>query len=105
MSESDYQMQWPEEGVLPFGPMADAVVKAIRFAYRLERQNEGQDIPWGGPNIGEVERQDDCPEPHVQLAATYLAWSENNQDLTPLDQLVHLAIRLGIEQGRRRAIG
>jgi len=94
-------MPWPDDNQpASFEKIADAVCDAIKFAYKLKRKNLDLDIPWKGPNIGKSERGT-CLQPHEQLTAEYLNWVEQEQDRDALDEVVGLALRLGIEQGRR----
>jgi hypothetical protein len=97
----DGYVPWPDDGgCLSFEMIADWICDAIRFAYTLERQNEAKDIPWGGPNIGTRERST-CHQPKEQLSAEMLAFALEDQGRDALDEIVGLALRLGIEQGRR----
>jgi hypothetical protein len=91
-TNNDY-VPWPEKGgPATFAMLADSICAAIRFAYQLKRQNQDQDIPWTGPDIGEDDEQ---------LSAEMLALIEKDQGRDALDEIVGLALRLGIEQGRR----
>ena len=94
-------LPWPDDDKpIRFELLANEICKAIRFAYKIKRQNEDQDIPWRGPNIGPSDRVT-CLSPHEQLSAEMLAWSKDDQGRDALDEIVGLALRLGIEQGRR----
>jgi hypothetical protein len=92
---------WPDNGdCLSFELIASAICEAVRFAYKLERQNESKNIPWKGPNIGQRERAT-CHQPREQLSAEMLAFALEDQGRDALDEIVAVALRLGIEQGRR----
>ena len=96
----NHYKQWPDDDKpTQFSQMADSICDAIRFAYSLDRQNEDLDIPWNGLNIGKEDRRT-CHQPIEQLSTDTLACSED-QGRDALDEIVGLAIRLGIEQGRR----
>lgn len=92
---------WPKDGkTVNFREMTEPVVDAIRFAYRLERQNDGQDIPWHGLALGKGETV--CgPQPDEKLNAENLRYDDEDQGRDALTVLVGLAVQLGIEQGRR----
>ncbi len=81
-----------------FSDLADTVTSAIRFAYSLKRKNKGKSIPVvgldspGNAGIG--------PGSHC-LSAENLAYSDEDQGRDALEEIVGVAIRLGIEQGRR----
>ena len=92
---------WPEDGkTVDFSEMADSVVDAIRFAYTLERKNDGQAIPWDGLNIGERDLAT-CFDPETALSAENLQYDDEDQGRDALRVLVGIALQLGIEQGRR----
>jgi hypothetical protein len=76
------------------------VVKAIRFAFNLERKNENRSIPWSGPPIGRGAAANSL-EAKTRLSAAMLRYSEENQGRDALDEIIGLAIQIGIEQGRR----
>jgi hypothetical protein len=94
---------WPSDGSpLNFERIGDPIIKAIRFAYRLERQNGRRSIPWNGPEIGWQERAC-CPTIAERFKAGNLAYVEDDQGRDALVEIVSAAIQLGIEQGRRLA--
>lgn len=95
--------EWPKNNEpARFSDICDSVCKAIRFAYRMQRQNRQADVPWEGMNIGESERGG-CLQPHEALSASTLRWQLDDQGREALDVIVALAVQLGIEQGRRLA--
>jgi hypothetical protein len=102
MSTKNCYLPWPDKDDEPamFEPIADAICNAIRFAYKMTRQNINKDIPWSGPNIGSEEKAT-CHQPIEQLSAKTLAYSLEDQGRDALDEIIGLALRLGIEQGRR----
>jgi hypothetical protein len=93
---------WPEKKNEPlsFTDICDPLVKALRFAYKLERRNRDKNIPYKGPNIGPRE-QASCLAAKHQLTSEALIYSEEDQGRNADDEIIGLAIRLGIEQGRR----
>lgn len=96
--------EWPDDGVpVSLEDLATPIVKAIRFAYRLKRQNADLDVPYQGYDIGERERGN-CFDPVTQLTAQKLRVAKYDQGREAIEEIVALAIRLGIEQGRRVAM-
>jgi hypothetical protein len=92
---------WPADGS-PHGftVLSDALVKAVEFAYRLERQNKRRSIPWTGPERPIVDQA--CGGSiKWTLSAKQLAYSEEDQGRDALRELIGVAIGVGIEQGRR----
>lgn len=96
---------WPENGEpADFSALADPICEALRFAYSLRRRNADVDIPWAGPEIGRHELATCHPAAHA-LSAENLRYSEEEQGRDALMEIVGLALRLGIEQGRRISFG
>lgn len=83
-----------------FDEMADPILKAIRFAYKLRRRNLGKSIPWNGPRLGRNMRAN-SPEFEHRLSAENLAYSQEDQGRNALDEIIGVALQVGIEQGRR----
>ena len=94
--------EWPKDPTetVWFDDLAQPVVKAIRFAYNLRRRNRDKDIPWRGLPIGKSARAT-CLDNEEQLTAEHMRYDEDDQGRDALEVLVGVAIRLGIEQGRR----
>ncbi|MBI3632718.1 MAG: hypothetical protein HY226_00340 [Candidatus Vogelbacteria bacterium] len=91
--------QWPaNDEPASAGDLIKEVKKAIRFAYKLKRKKLGRDIPLAGP---------DAPggacvgEGSEMLRAEHLKFAQEDQGRNALDEILGIAIRLGIEQGRR----
>jgi hypothetical protein len=82
--------------------LSEPIIAAIRFAYRMVRRNEENDISWDGPNIGDRELATSL-EPRERLSADALWYALDDQGNDALVEIVTLAIQLGIEQGRRMA--
>ena len=92
---------WTDDGKpIWFEDLVDPVVEAIRYAYKLERQNDGQDIPWNGPSAARDELVSDMDHA-VALTAKHLEFNLEDQGRDALVTLVSIAVKLGIEQGRR----
>lgn len=72
----------------------------MRFAYDLTRRNQGRSIPWSGPPIGRHEAATSL-EAKNRLSAKMLEYSKEDQGRDALDEIIGVAIQLGIEQGRR----
>ena len=93
---------WPEDKseTVPLEHIAKHIGDSIRFAYKLERKNEGKNIPYDGydtPSSNHV-----CFNPQTTLTAFHLEKSKD-QGRNALDEIIAIAIRLGIEQGQRLA--
>ena len=78
-----------------------ALRKALRFAYKLERQNRDKDIPWDGPELGEEDLCGNLPAKEG-LSAHHLRIDEEDQGREADEKILALAYMLGLEQGRRR---
>lgn len=93
--------QWPADNhPTDIETLTEPICKAIRFAYHMRRRNRDQDIPYDGLDIGKDE-QANALRAHHQLTAERLAYSDEDQGRDALTEIIGLAIRLGIEQGRR----
>jgi hypothetical protein len=93
--------EWPADGKpMDFTDLTNALRGAINFAYSRKRKNIGKDVPWNGPGVGLAERAS-CPPPAHLLKAESLRYSEEEQGRDTLDEILGIAIRLGMEQGRR----
>lgn len=91
---------WPENNEpLSFDNLTAPLRKAFQFAYTLKRKNEGRSIPWTGPDQGKHAGY--SLHPTEQLSAENLRYSDEEQGRDALEELLGLALRLGIEQGRR----
>lgn len=93
---------WPQakNEPLDFDALAGPLMRAVQFCYNLERRNHNKSVPWKGPNIGSNELAC-CLPAKEKLSAKNLAYSEEDQGRDPLQEIIGLAIQLGIEQGRR----
>lgn len=90
---------------LDFESLAEPVVEAVRAAYELERRNRDADIPWTGPENTLPAILATCLTFEDKLKARHLRFSLEDQGRSALEEIVEIAIRLGIEQGYRQARG
>ncbi len=96
--------RWPENNeTANFHDIVSPIRKAIEFAYELRRINKQKNIPWGGFDIGEMEKIT-CFSPSDNLRYKHLKYSLEEQGRDALDEILGICIRLGIEQGRRKTI-
>ena len=94
-------VKWPDnDEPMEFEKLTAPLVRAVRFAYDLKRKNRDKDIPWRGPSIGK-DCLATCFDAKEQLTASNLQYSEDEQGRDALVEIIGLALRLGIEQGRR----
>ena len=94
--------KWPKNGDTVFlEDIAKPVVEAIKDYYRIEVIKPGAGIEWHGLEYGTTEKADGC-SPGKDLTAKALALGAD-QDRTPLDAIIRIAVVLGVEQGRRAA--
>lgn len=94
-------MQWPKDNQpADFSDLAGALRKAFEFGYDFKRKNEDKDIPWNGPPHGPACAVT-CLDPTDALTAKNLRYSLADQGRDLLDELLALALQMGIEQGRR----
>jgi len=79
----------------PFA-MMEGLVKAFEFAFKMERQNEGEDIPYEGPEITANQLSGGLNEKYTLSAENI----EHHGD-DALVSLIGCAMRLGMEQAYR----
>lgn len=93
--------QWPKNGkTVSFRELVKPVREAILFAYRIERVSKNRSIPWTGLNVGDDTLVGDF-SPAEKLRRSNLHYSEESQGRDALDEIIGIAIQLGIEQGKR----
>jgi hypothetical protein len=93
-------LEWPENHkIVPVHRLLNPLRAALEFAYRLEPQNEGIDIPYEGYTFGQ-DRGGLMPPPDVMLTAEQLAEDED-MGRDAAYTILNIALLLGIEQGRR----
>jgi hypothetical protein len=91
--------QWPEDDKpADFTDLVDAIFAAVRFAYTIERKNEGENIPFTGPDAPATIFN---PSGSECLKIEWLGASPEDQVRTPMEVIIGIAIRLGAEQERR----
>ncbi len=92
--------EWPKDNkIVSFSELTEPITKAIRHAYAIKRLPL-RDIPWTGLELGKREKVN-CFEPAEHLTAKNLDYSDQEQGRDALEEIVGIAVRLGIEQGRR----
>ena len=93
---------WPKSGPVSFSELTEPVVAAIEQAYRIRLKEEVLDggIEWTGFDIGEPDKVC-CFSPSESLNGFNLRYSYTDQGRNPLEEIVGVAVQLGIEQGRR----
>lgn len=93
--------KWPEqEKPVSFREITKPIKKAILFAYDIKRKNKRYSIPWKGLDIGEDSKVS-CFSPDESLKYKNLKYSEREQGRDALDEIIGIAVQLGIEQGKR----
>ena len=93
--------QWPEKDkTVGFYEIAEPIIKALKFAYRLRRKNLRKDIPWNGLDIGEELKASNF-SPDSTLSHESLRFNQEDQGRNALEVIIGIAVQLGIEQGRR----
>ena len=92
---------WPANNdTTSFRDLTKPIIDAITFAYQMKRQNEDTDIPWDGLDIGD-DLKATCFSPDEQLTAEQLHYSDEHQGRSALEEIVSVAVQLGMEQGKR----
>lgn len=99
MGGGDIMKEWPEGNeIATFGKIAEPLKAAILFGYKVTRKAKGKDVPYDGYGVGVLNAN--CSSPEDALKAEGLEYSEERgRDL--LDEIIGIAIQLGMEQGRR----
>jgi hypothetical protein len=89
----------PDEEYM-YDPMtlANGLVEAFQFVFKMERQNEGKDVPYDGPEIT-ANKLSTGFNIKTSLEAEHIDYS-----CTPLESLISCAIRLGMEDAYRRIL-
>lgn len=82
--------------------MMDGLVEAFKFAFKLERQNEGKDVPYDGPEIT-ANKLSDSFNVKTTLTDEHLTYEGDGVDAV-LRRLIGCAMRLGMEQAYRRIL-
>jgi hypothetical protein len=93
--------EWPDDDELvDFPSLVGPLRKALSHCYKLVRKNTGADCMYEGYNIGKNE-QTICLTPDQELTAKSLEYNNNSQGRDAATTILSIAVRLGIEQGRR----
>lgn len=91
---------WPDNNAIAaFADIVSPIRDAVNQAYSLKRKHGT--IKWSGLDIGHKEKVG-CFSPDEDLSVNSLAYHAE-RDRDPMDVIIGIAVRLGIEQGRLRA--
>lgn len=94
---------WPREGPVSFSELLDPVITAIESAYHFHFKpgvlNKG--VEWHGLDTGAREKADGFASPSERLGADHLCFIHDERGHWPLEEILVVAIQLGVEQGRR----
>lgn len=85
-----------------FSELVDSLRRSVDFSYKLERTNEGKDIPWDGPILTTnilIAGADNIRERLAEQDPEELKFANKQADA--MDRVLTCAIQLGIEQGFR----
>jgi len=94
---------WPKNDKhMSFENLTKPVWRAIRKAYKLTSKDYGESIKWTGPKLPKSMGAT-CLSYDELLTRENLEYSEQDQGRDPLEELIGIAVQLGIEQGRRLA--
>ena len=95
---------WPEGGALVhFTELTEPVVRAIEACYSMQPREGILDkgVTWSGLDLGAHELAI-CFSPDEALSGSHLRYSSEDQGRSPLEEIIAIAVQLGIEQGRRQ---
>lgn len=94
--------KWPKKDDKPisFSAICEPIRDAILFAYDIKRKNANKNIPYKGYDIGYSE-QATCCSPNEKFTVKNMKYSLEDQGRDALDEIITVAVQLGIEQGRR----
>ena len=93
------QLETDAEAIIyDFEELVAPVVKALKAAYSLKRRPLA-DIEWRGPNIS----NGFSLSPSERLTAENLQYSQESQGRFAIDEIIGIAVSLGIEQGKNLA--
>lgn len=93
---------WPaNDKPADFDDMVKPFVRALRFAYKMHRQNQDNDIPYTGfnHNVNHI-----CFPIDQKLTAEQLAYDKDEQGRDALEVIIGAILQVGCEQGRRIAM-
>ena len=94
---------WPKDGKhIRFTKLTGPVYRAICDAYTLTKIDYGEGIKWTGPDLPESMAATSLPY-NERLTREQLEYSEQDQGRDPLEEIIGIAVQLGMEQGRRLA--
>lgn len=94
--------KWPDnDKPASFEDVAEPFVKAMKFAYTIDRKNIDKSIPYNGYENGDLAG---CPSIKTLFEKESLEYNLNDQGRDALTVIIQAAIQVGIEQGRRIAM-
>lgn len=94
--------KWPgNDKPAYFEDIAESFVKAVKFAYNIDRKNIDKSIPYNGYENGDLAS---CPSIKTLFNKESLEYNLNDQGRDALTIIIQAAIQVGIEQGRRIAM-
>jgi len=95
-------MDWPKNGkYIKFKDLERAVRSAIDHCYNINRKNKDIDVDWIGPPVSDYLTKFHCINFKERLEAYSLDYAKINRGKDAMDEIISIALQLGIEQGRR----
>lgn len=94
------EKKWPKDNkYASFRDLCKPISEAIRFCYKLERHNEGKDCPWTGLPL--IQSAGYGMSGEEALSAERLKYDLEEQGRDALHMIIGIALKAGMEQGRR----
>lgn len=91
---------WPSDGSpVEFTSIIEPLRDVVKQLYDLQRRSL-KDIDYKGLDLGQNEKVI-CLSPRDSLTVENLQYAEDEQGRDPMTTVLCIAVRLGIEQGRR----
>ena len=92
---------WPKnDKPASFEDIVAPLKAAIKFAYKMSRRNINKNIQYKGFDIGQAQFAT-CFHANETLSAKHLKFTLEDQGRDALEEILGIAVQLGIEQGRR----
>ena len=90
---------WPADNKpANFEELVKPLVESLRFAYDVNRKNQGKSVPYRGADHDTLGYAFSGAK---KLSAENLRYSEDEQGRDALTEIIELAVMVGIEQGQR----
>lgn len=97
--------KWPDKfGLVRFSSIVDPLRDALQTAMEKEDKVYEEGIEWNGLELGGRESAT-VFQPEAALHAQNLKHSKDSQDRDVFTEILSIAVRLGVEQGRREIRG